>query len=145
MRKLLLGGAVVVLIGVVMVIVLRESPQSEQKLTLTDGAWRWVSAEDASKKIEPQKADAFVLSFTTEGRVSSSTDCNQVVGSYTTDGQSLTFGPLATTMMYCEGSQETEYTTLLAKTTGYAITGDALTLQLSDGGTMHFTNQSENY
>ena len=37
------------------------------------------------------------------------TDCNNFSGSYKVDGNQLTFGEFAATMMYCEGSQESDF------------------------------------
>lgn len=59
-------------------------------------------------KIEiPKKANIFSLTFTKDGQVSGTTDCNNFSGSYEVkaDG-SLTFGPFMSTLMFCEGSQE---------------------------------------
>jgi len=42
------------------------------------------------------------ITFTSDGKVSGDAGCNRFVGGYTTDGTSITIGPLATTLMACE-------------------------------------------
>ena len=44
------------------------------------------------------------LTFGANGQASGSTSCNSIHGTYTTDGAALTFGPMATTRMACEGA-----------------------------------------
>lgn len=78
--------------------------------------------------VTPNKPGAFTLTFASEGNVAIGTDCNSMSGTYEKIGsggekQKITFGPIASTMMYCEGSQEQEFSGLLAKTSAYAFTG----------------------
>ena len=42
------------------------------------------------------------ITFTDDGMVFGDAGCNRFTGSYTTDGSSITIGPLATTLMACE-------------------------------------------
>ena len=70
-----------------------------------------------------------------DGVVSGSGGCNSYQGTYTVDGDSLTFGPLATTMMACsepEGIMEVEAVVRgsLQSAAGYKI----------DGGQLHILN-----
>ena len=63
--------------------------------------------------------------------------CNTLSGSYEVDGETLTFGPLATTQMACTemGASEQEAAVLagLEATRSFAIEGDVLTLAGEDG------------
>jgi len=77
------------------------------------------------------------VSFSGDGTVSGNAGCNTFSGTYTVDGSNLTFGPLATTRMACEGAKgtiETAYVTALQATTAYEIT-DAGELKLTSGAT----------
>jgi heat shock protein HslJ len=70
--------------------------------------------------------------------VSGSGGCNTYQGTYTVDGESLTFGPLAATLMACsdpEGvmEQEAVFLAQLQSATGYRIDGDQLHI-LNDKG-----------
>ena len=70
-----------------------------------------------------------------DGVVSGSGGCNDYQGTYTVDGESLTFGPLAATLMACsdpEGvmEQEAAFMAQLQSAAGYKI----------DGGQLHILN-----
>lgn len=70
--------------------------------------WIWektVMNDDTT--ILPNKVDAFSVTFTEDGNVSGTTDCNGFGGSYNVGlGNTITFGPFMSTLMFCEGSQE---------------------------------------
>ncbi len=84
----------------------------------------------------PGKPTAFTLTFTADGRLSGTTDCNGFGGSYTTDGDGdFSLGELASTKMFCEDSQETDFTAALSTADRYAQpTPDGLILHLSLSG-----------
>jgi heat shock protein HslJ len=66
--------------------------------------------------------------------------CNTFSGTYTTDGNAISFGPLATTMMACEPTimeQETVYLAALDGATTYAVDGDTLTIT-GDAGSLTY-------
>lgn len=75
------------------------------------------------------------IAFGTDGTVSGSAGCNTFNGSYTADGSSISFGPLATTKMACpqvDTAVETVFLEGLAGATSWSIDGQVLTL---DGAT----------
>jgi heat shock protein HslJ len=77
------------------------------------------------------------VSFSGDGTTSGNAGCNTFSGTYTVDGANLTFGPLATTRMACEGAKDTleqAYLAALQATTAYEIT-DAGELKLTAGAT----------
>ena len=43
------------------------------------------------------------LTFAEDGRFSGSDGCNQVFGSYTVSGDTVSFGEMGSTLMFCEG------------------------------------------
>ena len=70
----------------------------------------------------------------TEDQVSGSGGCNRFSGGYTTDGDTIEIGPLASTAMACigdAGQVETDYLARLDEAATYAITDGTLTM--SDG------------
>ena len=100
-----------------------EGEADPSRMTLDMKTWTWVSAlYNDGRKITPNKAGAFTLTFGADGRFSAKTDCNSVGGSYTAAENKITFGQMISTKMYCEGSQENEFTTLLSNTTSYQFT-----------------------
>lgn len=65
-----------------------------------------------------------------EGNASGAAGCNLFSGNYQLEGQSLRFGPLASTKMYCEGAMEIEreYLDALEKTRGWRVEAGQLLL-----------------
>ncbi|MEN9920150.1 MAG: hypothetical protein RL538_43 [Candidatus Parcubacteria bacterium] len=97
--------------------------------------WEWVRAEFADgNELLPKKPDVFTLAFGGSGTVEIGTDCNSMSSTYEAYSGALTFGPIAGTKMYCEGSQEAEYASLLEKFATYQFTGKGeLIVKTSDG------------
>jgi heat shock protein HslJ len=72
-----------------------------------------------------------LLLFAAGGTVSGSTGCNSFHGTYTLSGDSLSFGPLATTRKACEQevmTQEQAFVQAMEQVTGFSIEGPQLTL-----------------
>lgn len=76
------------------------------------------------------------LLFNTEGRASGSTGCNIFTGTYTKQGDKLSFGPLASTRKACldETAQlENTYLKALARVSRVQADGRQLVLRAADG------------
>ena len=76
----------------------------------------------------------------TETDASGTGGCNTFGGTYTTDGDTISFGPLASTMMACEPpimEQETVYLAALDGATSYTVDGETLTTS-GDAGTLTY-------
>ncbi len=111
---------------------------------LSANAWKWHETIMSSGDIvTPNRPDAFTLKFSLDKTMSGSTDCNGFSGSYSVSGGWLSFGSMMSTLMFCEGSQETEYVTALAQTAGFSFDKEGnLVLGLGDGqGSMTFVAQ----
>jgi heat shock protein HslJ len=77
--------------------------------------------------------DTVTLDFA-EGKASGNGTCNRYSGSYEVDGERLSFGPLAGTMMACPGlNQETAYLEALETVAAYRVDGDQLVLLDAEG------------
>jgi len=116
-----------------------EANPASMKLDLK--TWSWVRAVSDGNEVVPRQADAFTLTFGSDGTFSATTDCNRVRGSYTAQESELTFGEgMAATRMFCADSQESVFTALLAKTASYTFTSRGeLVLELAgDAGSMTF-------
>ncbi len=112
-----------------------------ESVTLEGVAWVWERTERADGSVVEPKDSSFVLSLIAEEkRVSSTTDCNSMMGSYLLgNGNELRFGALASTKMFCQDSMEGMYGEQLALVNSYHIGGDTLYLNLDrDFGTMVF-------
>lgn len=114
---------------------------SSARESLIDRTWLWSYTEDAAgqKIFTPKQKNAFRMQFT-DLQMSSATDCNTIGGSYDIVGSRLSFGPLMSTLMYCEGSEESTYSASLGAVTSYEISKDKLLLKNHDGETMVFVS-----
>lgn len=104
-------------------------------MTLGMKTWVWISARYGDgRELRPTRADAFTLSFGGDGKLTTTTDCNRVGGTYTAEDRRLTFSGFFSTRMFCEGAQEGAFTRLLEETTGYRFTSRGeLVLDLDSG------------
>lgn len=120
-----------------------DEPTTDESTTpdLAGTSWQWVNtAMNDGTTTEPNKPESFVLSFGQDGRISSTTDCNSINATYTSNQGELIFGPLAMTKMFCEGSQESAYAKSLGEVAAYLVNGDTLSLAIKfDSGIMEFT------
>jgi heat shock protein HslJ len=97
----------------------------------------WAAVEIDGKPVEatePQRPN-IVLSAS-DGRVTGTTGCNRVAGSFTQQGAALRFGMLASTRMACvpdRGPVENAFLAALDATTAQAVTGGTLELRDAAG------------
>jgi heat shock protein HslJ len=118
-----------------------EGEADPARMTLDMKPWTWIRAVyNDGREIAPRQAEAFTLTFRADGTVAVTTDCNRMMGGYTTNGRELTFGNMAATRMFCADSQETEFSELLANTSSYSfMSRGELVLQLKfDSGSVVF-------
>ncbi|KND48797.1 MAG: hypothetical protein AB198_01095 [Parcubacteria bacterium C7867-003] len=113
-----------------------------QKMTLGMKTWEWVRTElNNGSVVKPKNPEKFKLTFNKDGKTfSASTDCNGVGGEYGTKGNMITFDRMMSTLMYCEGSQESEFSKMLQDTSSYSFTSKGeLVLELKyDSGSVIF-------
>lgn len=117
-----------------------EEPAGAIPAGLTGVTWEWQSTQAADGTTEAAADPSrYTLMFNEDGTVSVQFDCNSGGGSYTLEGDKLTFGPMMTTLMGCpEDSQVDAFSEGLNTVASVALDGDSLTLGLSDGGEMLF-------
>ena len=118
-----------------------EGEAKPAKMTLGMKTWTWVNTTYNDGKIVTSHAvNKFVLTIKDNKTFSATTDCNGVGGEYVTNGKSISFTKMMSTMMYCEGSQETEFTKMLADTESYFFTtkGDLVLNLKFDSGSIVF-------
>jgi len=106
-------------------------------LMLDSNSWSILEL-DGEKITVPADAKSPALAFdATTKRVSGSTGCNSIAGSYEEEGSALKFSPLATTRMACPppfAAVETRFLKALEQTTSFRIEG--ATLELRNGTTV---------
>jgi heat shock protein HslJ len=71
---------------------------------------------------------AQTVTFDRKGHVYGDAGCNRFTGSYTVTGSHLKIGPLASTMMFCDGKMNAEsaFLTKLQAATSYSATSSTL-------------------
>ena len=113
-----------------------EGEADPARMTLDMKPWTWVSARYGDgREVVPRQPNAFTVTFGPDGRFSATTDCNRVGGNYTAVDNRLTFGDVFGTRMFCEGSQETDFTAMLTSAVRYRFTSRGqLILELTSGG-----------
>ncbi|MGZ8570886.1 MAG: META domain-containing protein [Actinomycetota bacterium] len=116
-----------------------DEEQPPEPLPLTGTTWSLesiASGDAVSTTIAGMQA---TLVLAEDGTASGNATCNTFSASYEVDGETLTFGPLATTQMACTemgaSEQEAAVLTALEATRSFAIDGDVLTLG-GDNGAM---------
>ncbi len=98
--------------------------------------WKWLSATNPDGTVvTPAKKDAFLIRFNASGAFAADTDCNSVSGSYEARNGSLSLGSIASTKMFCEGSQEAEFTALLSDVLSYRFADGAQLIMTTTDGT----------
>jgi len=107
-------------------------------VTLVGTPWNVVNYNNGNQATVSVVAGSVItLQFAAEGTVSGNASCNEYHGSFTTDGDTVTVGPLATTRMACQSeqlnAQETQYLTALQNAATYDITNGTLTIRDAGG------------
>jgi heat shock protein HslJ len=86
---------------------------------------------------EPALADVTVTAqFGADGTLGGSGGCNSYGGPYTVDGDQITIGPLASTMMACAEEimdQEIQYLAALESAATFSVSGVQLEMRMADG------------
>lgn len=99
------------------------------------GTWKLVSYGSASNQT-PATADVDTSIEFKDGQVNGNVGCNGFGGDYKVDGDRLTFGPIMSTMMFCEGpvgDQEMGTLMVLKESATFVLDGDTLTVTSADG------------
>jgi heat shock protein HslJ len=108
---------------------------------LAGTSWVWTETlMSDDTKTTPAQADAFQITFGSDGSVSTTTDCNANAGSYTVDGNQIKLDFQISTMMACPNeAQEAEYIKDLLGVQSYHMADGNLVLEFPmDSGMMTF-------
>ncbi len=100
-----------------------EGEANPDVMTLDMKPWTWVKTTyNNDTEFVPNNTDAFVLTFQDSGSFSATTDCNAMSGTYEVVDNKITFGPIASTKMFCEGSQEQDFAAVLTEAQSFFFT-----------------------
>jgi heat shock protein HslJ len=107
---------------------------------LTGTTWAWIGFTDPNQQLAVENPLDYTLDFQDDGTVNIKADCNNAIGSYTVDEQSLTIeiGPM--TMAACPPeSRSDDFVKYLSSTAIHFFEKGNLYIDLmADGGTMNF-------
>lgn len=122
-----------------------EGEANPSRMSLDMHAWKWINTTyNDGRVITPRVENKFILTFKPTESIAStfsaSTDCNGVGGEYHTNGATIVFDKMMSTQMYCEGSQEADFTKGITEVQSYHFTSKGeLVFDLKfDSGTMLF-------
>lgn len=107
----------------------------EETMPLEGTYWKIVSLGGEPVGEAESGRDPHIL-FHADGGLNATVGCNMMRGTYQLDGETLTFGPAATTMMACPpplDAAERALIAVLETTAGYVLAGDTLSLVDADG------------
>jgi heat shock protein HslJ len=114
---------------------------SDGSAELIGPTWQWIQTEygDGSLLVAADPT-RYTLTFHDDGTVSAQLDCNSGSGTYAVDGASITFGPMASTLMACMGeSQVDQFATDLSNVNSHVFQDGHLFLAIKlDSGIMEF-------
>lgn len=119
-----------------------EGEADVKKMNLYMKKWNWVNTiYNNDTTISPQKENKFSLTFNKDNTFSATTDCNGIGGKYVLDNDNrIVFSDMMSTMMYCEGSQESDFRKMLENTSSFMFNSKGeLVLHLKfDSGSVIF-------
>lgn len=116
-----------------------EGEADPTRMNLTMKTWTLTSLVEGGKDITPTMKERFSLSFSNEGKVAITTDCNNMGGTYTAKGSTLTFSELMSTKMFCDGSWEGQFVEIVSEAKSFSFTGKGeLLLNFDKDGTATF-------
>jgi len=117
-----------------------EGEAADAGADITGVIWQWTSTTSPVDVVEPDDPSKYTLVLRPDGQTQVQADCNSATSTFTLDGQSITFGPMASTMAEC--GPDSLYGRYLKDLGGAAILfmdGEDLMVDLKfDSGTMRF-------
>ena len=95
-----------------------------------EGQWTLVSYNQT-----PAVSDVETSIEFKDGQMNGNVGCNGFGGKYSLNGDQIEFGPVMSTMMYCENVADQESTTLavLQEKANFVLDGNTLTITSGDG------------
>ncbi|MBI5823599.1 MAG: META domain-containing protein [Chloroflexi bacterium] len=99
------------------------------------GEWTLISYGDPSNLTPALPGVETSITFEND-QVGGTVGCNNFGGEYNARSDQITFGSMASTLMFCEGTSEQEGVVLgilSDKTMSFTLSGDQLTLSSADG------------
>lgn len=118
-----------------------EGEADPSRMTFGMNTWKWVSTTyNNDTQVKPRDPKRFTLVFKDNKTFSIGTDCNSGGGNYVVNGNKISFEKMMSTMMYCEGSQESDFMKMFGEVSSYHFTsrGELVFDLKYDSGVMLF-------
>ena len=103
------------------------------------GEWKLVSHGSASSQTPAAPDVETSIEFGSDGQMNGNVGCNGFGGDFTVEGDTITFGPIVSTMMFCEGpvgEQEAATLVVFQESASFVLDGDTLTVTSGDGSSV---------
>jgi heat shock protein HslJ len=111
------------------------APATQEPADALIGAWKLTAYGPVNAPISALEGVEAQLMFNADGTLTGNSGCNGYSGSYTVEGNQITFRPIVSTRMLCDKAlmeQETAIHQVLTGTASFKIQGNQLTLTNSD-------------
>ena len=108
-----------------------DPPDVTPDVSLTDTYWKLVEVDGQPVEVTGQMREPYIVLDGQDGRFHGSGGVNRLLGGYSTDGDTVTFSQVASTMMAGlpeAMQQEQQIVGALERVRGFHIAGDWLTL-----------------
>jgi heat shock protein HslJ len=112
------------------------SASTKPDRAVTNTYWKLTELGGVPVKVAEKQREPHMILQVEANHLAGSGGCNRMMGSYTLDGESISFGQVASTMMACEDGMEQEqaFFKALNGARRWSVQGDDLAL-LDEGGT----------
>jgi heat shock protein HslJ len=110
-------------------------------MALNTKTWNWVKTiYSDDTEVKPKIDKKFSITFKDDKTFSATTDCNNMGGEYLLKDNQISFSKMFSTKMYCENSQEDEFTKMINETQSYLFTpkGELVLVLKFDTGSVFF-------
>lgn len=110
--------------------------------TLTGIKWSWERIPTSENEIIfPRTHDIFTITFTEDGELFGTTDCNNFSSTFTKNENSINFSPFMSTEMYCKNSQEEIFKKILSEINNFSLYNDSKLILNSEKSSITFVNK----
>lgn len=117
------------------------TPPANDAAQLVGPVWQWQGTTTPKEEIKVTDPTRYTIQFNADGSANIKNDCNNILATYTTDGQKITLKLGPTTLMACPpDSQDVMFAQQLSAASIYFFKDGMLYLDLlADAGTMQFS------
>ena len=100
-----------------------EGEADPDQMTLGMKTWQWnKTIYNNDTELIPVDSKDFTLTFKENSVFSATTDCNSISGTYEIKDNQIIFRDISSTKMFCEGSQEQDFLSMLGKVQSFFFT-----------------------